>query len=222
MWSLGFVIWIILEHDTIAELICVGCFEISISAFVKHVQSIGIMRAFCLPWETCQNFQCWGTREIGCCLLWGISTQTDTMYIHIYLTLIFHLIKLGNHTRKIWVLHFIWCFSICLLLMCVCVCVCVWCVCVCVCVCVCLGYHHSSNSLIVTCGLGLMRYCCHALLVPMNGRVLKKSSKGHNKTGQKWLMTHRLLQFYRSRVLSISFLDSYFNTTGQYVQKTKN
>ena len=32
---------------------CVGCFEISISVVVKHVQCIGIIRAFCLPGGTC-------------------------------------------------------------------------------------------------------------------------------------------------------------------------
>ena len=42
------------------------------------------------------------------------------IYIYIYdnnhMSLIFHLIKLDNHTKR-WVLHFAWCFSICLLLM---------------------------------------------------------------------------------------------------------
>ena len=33
--------------------ICVGCFEISISVVVKHIQNIGIIRAFCLPGGTC-------------------------------------------------------------------------------------------------------------------------------------------------------------------------
>ena len=51
LWSLEFVIKIIIEHDTITELFK-GCFEISISVIVKHVQSIGIIRAFCLPGGT--------------------------------------------------------------------------------------------------------------------------------------------------------------------------
>ena len=32
---------------------CVGCFEISISAIVNYVQNIGIIGAFCLPGGTC-------------------------------------------------------------------------------------------------------------------------------------------------------------------------
>ena len=35
-------------HDHKSNM-CVGCFEISISVVVKHVQNIGIIRAFCLP-----------------------------------------------------------------------------------------------------------------------------------------------------------------------------
>ena len=46
-----FVIQIILKHGTITEVTCVGCFEITISV-VKHVQSIGIIRTFCLLGET--------------------------------------------------------------------------------------------------------------------------------------------------------------------------
>ena len=34
----------------------VGCSEISISVIVKHVQQIGIVRAFCLPGENLISF----------------------------------------------------------------------------------------------------------------------------------------------------------------------
>ena len=47
------------------------CFEIDISVIVKHVQSIGIIRAFCLPGGQ--------KKLLGCGLLGGISTQVDTM-----------------------------------------------------------------------------------------------------------------------------------------------
>ena len=70
LWSLEFVIKIIIEHDTITELFK-GCFEISISVIVKHVQSIGIIRAFCLPGGQ--------KKLLGCGLLGGISTQADTI-----------------------------------------------------------------------------------------------------------------------------------------------
>ena len=52
----------------------VGCFEISISAVVnKHVQSVGIIRAFCLTGGTCYDFQCLGSQKnlLGCGLLGG-------------------------------------------------------------------------------------------------------------------------------------------------------
>ena len=51
----------------------VGCSEISISVIVKHVQHIGIIRAFCLPGETCQVFQCPGRQKnlLDCGLLVG-------------------------------------------------------------------------------------------------------------------------------------------------------
>ena len=53
----------------------VGCFEISVNVVFKRVQSIGIIRAFCLPGET---FQCMGDKKLlG--LLGGINTQADTM-----------------------------------------------------------------------------------------------------------------------------------------------
>ena len=47
------------------------CFEIDISVIVKHVQSIGIIRAFCLPGGQ--------KKLLGCGLLGGISTQADTI-----------------------------------------------------------------------------------------------------------------------------------------------
>ena len=60
---------------------CVSCFEIGINVIVKHVKSIGIIRNFCLPGGTCQDFECLGGQKklLGCGLLGGISTQTDTM-----------------------------------------------------------------------------------------------------------------------------------------------
>ena len=33
--------------------ICIACFEVSIGVAVKHVQSIGIIKAFCLPRGIC-------------------------------------------------------------------------------------------------------------------------------------------------------------------------
>ena len=63
---------------------CVGCFEISISVVVKHVQSIGIVRAFCLPGGLVKILSARGTEEIaGLCFArgggGGVSTQADTM-----------------------------------------------------------------------------------------------------------------------------------------------
>ena len=63
----------------------IGCFEISTSVIEKHVQSIGIIRAFCLPGKTYSDFQCLGGQKklLGCGLLEGgggvVSTQADTM-----------------------------------------------------------------------------------------------------------------------------------------------
>ena len=43
---------------------CVSCFEISISVVVKHVKSIGIIRAFCLPGGgLVKILSAWGTEE---------------------------------------------------------------------------------------------------------------------------------------------------------------
>ena len=74
----------------------VGSFEISINVIVnKHVQSIGIIRAFCLPGGTRQDIQWLGRQKklLGCGLLVGISTQADTIIIEKYL---------GEHGQK-WV-----------------------------------------------------------------------------------------------------------------------
>ena len=66
----------------------VGSFEISINVIVnKHVQSIRIIRAFCLPGGTCQDIQWLGGQKklLGCGLLVGISTQADAIIIENYL-----------------------------------------------------------------------------------------------------------------------------------------
>ena len=49
----------------------VGCSEISKSVTVKHMQLVGIDRAFCLPGWTCWVFQCLGGQKklLGCGLL---------------------------------------------------------------------------------------------------------------------------------------------------------
>ena len=85
LWLLEFVIQIILQHDTITEVTCVGCFEIGISVAVKHVQSIGIIRAFCLPWGTCYDFKCLGGQKklLGCGLLGG-DQYPDWHYVLLY------------------------------------------------------------------------------------------------------------------------------------------
>ena len=44
------------------------------------------------------------------------------------------------------------------------------------------GYYQSANDPMVTHALGHMMYD-YTLLVPINQRVLNKSSKEHNKTG---------------------------------------
>ena len=50
----------------------IGSSETNISGIVKHVQHIGIIRAFCLSWGgTC----CLGDKELAS----GISTPADTM-----------------------------------------------------------------------------------------------------------------------------------------------
>ena len=60
----------------------VGCFEISTSVIVEHVQSIGIIRGFCLLGG---NLIAWGQKKLlGCGLLGGISTQADTEFYQVY------------------------------------------------------------------------------------------------------------------------------------------
>ena len=49
------------------------------------------------------------------------------------------------------------------------------------------GYHH--NGFLATHGLGHMMYS-YTLLVPMNQRVLKKTSKEGNKSGNRRSTTH--------------------------------
>ena len=58
-----------------------GYFEIGISVIVEHTQSIGIIRAFCLPVETCSDFKYLGGQKklLGCGLLGEIITQGDTV-----------------------------------------------------------------------------------------------------------------------------------------------
>ena len=41
----------------------VGCSEIGISIIVKHVQHVGIIRAFCLPGGLVKFFQCLGRQK---------------------------------------------------------------------------------------------------------------------------------------------------------------
>ena len=43
----------------------VGCSEISISVIVKHLQHVGIIRAFCLPGGTFKFFSAWRTENIA-------------------------------------------------------------------------------------------------------------------------------------------------------------
>ena len=68
----------------------VGCSEISIIVIVKHVQYIGIIRAFCLPVALVKFFStqqykknCWIVVCQG-----GISAQTDTMMCKSFLALV--------------------------------------------------------------------------------------------------------------------------------------
>ena len=78
-----FVIQIILDMAPLQDqYVFVGCFEISISVFVKHVQNTRIIRAFCLPEGDLLRFLVPGsTEEIAG--LWfargGVITQADTM-----------------------------------------------------------------------------------------------------------------------------------------------
>ena len=59
------------------------------------------------------------------------------------------------------------------------------------------SYYQFANGLMASRGLGDMTF--HTLLVPMNQRLLKKSSKEHNKFGQKQLMTCRVLKSHRNK-----------------------
>ena len=65
----------------------VGASEINVSVIVKHIQHIGVVRAFRLPGI---NFSMpgwrkggWGGQKklLGCVLLGGISAQADTVFI---------------------------------------------------------------------------------------------------------------------------------------------
>ena len=58
----------------------VGCFEIGIGAIVKHVQHVGIIRAF-VSLELIKFFRAWKTeKSAGLWFVRGeISTQPDTM-----------------------------------------------------------------------------------------------------------------------------------------------
>ena len=42
-----------------------GCSEISISVIVKHVNHIGILRAFCLPMGLIKFFSAWADKKIA-------------------------------------------------------------------------------------------------------------------------------------------------------------
>ena len=42
-----------------------GCYEISVSVIVKHVQHVGIISIFCLPGELTKFFSTWGTEKIA-------------------------------------------------------------------------------------------------------------------------------------------------------------
>ena len=58
----------------------VGYFQISVSGVVKHVQSIGVIRAFvCLRGLVKISVPRGKKKLMGCGLLGGISTQADTM-----------------------------------------------------------------------------------------------------------------------------------------------
>ena len=63
----------------------VGCFEISTIVIVKHAQSIGIIRAFCLPVCLADLLRFsvpWGAEEIAGLQFaggGGVSAQVDTM-----------------------------------------------------------------------------------------------------------------------------------------------
>ena len=63
----------------------VGYFEISISVTVKHVQSIGNIRAFSffLPGGTCYDFQCLGRQKklLGCGLRGGGPAPRLTLWV---------------------------------------------------------------------------------------------------------------------------------------------
>ena len=59
----------------------VRCFEISISVIVnKHIQSIGIIRTFCLLGGLIKIFSAWGDKKLLVCCLLGVD-QADTMNV---------------------------------------------------------------------------------------------------------------------------------------------
>ena len=70
----------------------VGCFEISVSVIVKHVQSIGIIRAFCLPGGIVKILSAWGGGQkklLGSGLVGGeggVSTQANTIFLMLHST----------------------------------------------------------------------------------------------------------------------------------------
>ena len=53
------------------------------------------------------------------------------------------------------------------------------------------------NGLMTTHALEHMMYG-YTLLVPINQRLLQKSSKEYNMSGHKWFTMHRVLKSYRS------------------------
>ena len=63
--------------------VCVGCFEISINVIVKHVQSIQIIMAFCLPGGGLVKYLGGQKKLLGCGLLRG-SVPRLTLWYWIY------------------------------------------------------------------------------------------------------------------------------------------
>ena len=64
----------------------VSCSEISKSVTVKHMQHVGIIRAFCLP-AGLAVFQCLGgqKKNVGLWFARGVSTQDDTMLVAVHI-----------------------------------------------------------------------------------------------------------------------------------------
>ena len=65
----------------------VSCSEISKSVTVKHMQHVGIIRAFCLPAGLAMFFSAWGDRKknAGLWFARGVSTQDDTMLVAVHI-----------------------------------------------------------------------------------------------------------------------------------------